>query len=49
METTKLKLYVMYMVRQSTSNMLCFKSNNTLYDCDGATVLWNVYIYCVCR
>ena len=24
--------------------MLCFKSSNTLYDCDG-TVLLNVYIY----
>jgi hypothetical protein len=23
------------------------KSNKTLYDCDAATVLWNVYIYLV--
>ena len=38
-------MYV-YLVCQCTRNMLCFKSNKTLYACD-ATVLFNVYIYLV--
>jgi hypothetical protein len=31
---------------QCTGNVLCFKPNKTIYDCD-ATVLLNVYIYLV--
>jgi hypothetical protein len=34
----------MYVVCQFTGNMSCFKSNQTLYECD-ATVLVKVYIY----
>ena len=34
----------LFSIAISTRNMLCFKSNKTLYDCD-ATVLLNVYIY----
>ena len=36
----------MYVVCYCTGNMLCFKLNKTMYDCD-ATVLFNVYIYLV--
>jgi hypothetical protein len=36
----------LFSISMSTRNMLCFKSNKTIYNCD-ATVLLNVYIYLV--